>query len=41
VPFPPPQALAKVRADEEEMAARIAYETRTEFEKEETQRLGR
>jgi len=32
-------ALARVRAEEEEMAARIAYETRSEFEKEEATRV--
>lgn len=34
------QALAKVRAEEEDLAARMAYETRAEFEKEEASRHG-
>ncbi len=35
------QALARLRADEEALAAKIAYETKVELEKEESQRLGK
>lgn len=37
-PLLPPQITAQIKAEEADLAARIAYETRTELEREEAER---